>query len=346
MQLLPSYKQLKQQLPLTASQHAFIEQSRQVIRQILNGEDNRLLIIVGPCSIHDTLSAHDFAKRLKQLADQVSSHFVLIMRVYCEKPRTSTGWKGLLYDPYLDGSCDLKTGIEWTRQLLVELAALQVPVATEFLDPLTAFYYDDLISWGSIGARTSSSQTHRQLASCLSMPVGIKNGTAGNLSSALNGVKVARLPHTYIGLNDQGELAALKTKGNPDVHVVLRGGEDKPNYDEYSVSHTLACLEKLHLPQQLLIDCSHANSNKCHENQPNVFQAVFHQIREGNTKIKGLLLESHLYAGNQSSLEYKNLKYGISITDSCLDWATTERLIQWGRQVLTVESIHGACLSF
>lgn len=334
MPLLPSYKELKNQLPLSDFHHFFIEQSRQTIRQILHRTDSRLLCIIGPCSIHDPLSAKEFAARLKQLALELSPYFFLVMRVYCEKPRTSAGWKGFLYDPFLDGSCDIKTGIFWTRQLLLELASMEVPAAAEFLDPLTAFYYEDLISWGSLGARTSCSQPHRQLASHLSMPMGIKNGITGNLSTAVNGVSAASLPHTYAGLNGLSQPSIIRTKGNPDAHLVLRGGENGPNYDPLSVAEALKRLEIAQLPQRLLIDCSHQNSGKQHDRQPHVFQSILHQVVEGNPTIRGVLLESHLQAGNQPLTSPLHLTYGVSITDACLDWHATDHLMRWGASYL------------
>jgi 3-deoxy-7-phosphoheptulonate synthase len=339
MEVLPSYKELKCRFPLTDRQQGFIEQSRQMVRQILGGTDPRLLLIIGPCSIHDLSSAKEFATHLKKLSLEISPYFSLIMRVYCEKPRSSTGWKGFLYDPFLDGSHDIQQGIQWTRQLLLELADLQVPAATEFLDPLTAFYYDDLITWGSIGARTSSSQPHRQLASSLLMPIGIKNGVAGNLSAAVNGVSVASSPQTYLGLNLDGQLATIRTLGNQDTHIVLRGGDNGPNYDLSSVQEALRRLGVAQLPPRLLIDCSHQNSGKRYDKQPLVFQSILHQIVEGNSAIRGLLLESHLYEGNQPLLNPSHLKYGISITDGCLDWYSTERLIKWGLGYLLEHSL-------
>jgi 3-deoxy-7-phosphoheptulonate synthase len=333
MESLPSYQELRARFPLLSTQRLFIEESRQTVRSILNGADPRLLLIVGPCSIHDLLSAKEFAKRLRQLAHNVASQFFLVMRVYCEKPRTGCGWKGFLNDPFLDGSHAMHIGIEWTRQLLLELAAMQVPAATEFLDPLTAFYYDDLITWGSIGARTASSQPHRNLASDLSMPIGFKNGVAGNISAAINGAMAASHPHTYMRLCDEGKPIIYHTRGNRDAHIVLRGGESGPNYDPSSVSDALASLEHVKLPPRLLIDCAHHNSEKQHERQLGVFQSVVHQIVEGNTNIRGLMLESHLYAGHQSlSKGSGQLLYGVSITDACLDWQSTAHLIHWGAQ--------------
>lgn len=335
MKPLPSYKEIKTRFPLSSRQHLFIEESRQKIRAILNGTDPRLLLIVGPCSIHDPFSAKEFAAELQKLMQTVGSHFFLVMRVYCEKPRTISGWKGFLYDPLLDGSHRMELGIEWTRQLLLELATLQIPAATEFLDPLTSYYYEDLIAWGSIGARTASSQIHRQLASGLPMPVGFKNGIAGNLSAAVNGVLTAAHPHTYMRICENGKPVISQTSGNPDVHVVLRGGESGPNYDPSSVSDALSRLERVHQPPRLLVDCSHDNSNKKHERQAIVFQSVINQIAEGNPNIRGLMLESHLYAGQQMLTNHSaHLRYGVSITDPCLDWPSTMHLISWGTQYL------------
>lgn len=337
MEFLSSYQELKEQFPLSSSQVLFIEQSRQTIRSILKGEDPRLLLVVGPCSIHDITAARDFALQLKTLEKSVSKHFFLIMRTYLEKPRTSYGWKGFLYDPLLDDSHDIQLGLKWSRQFLLELAHLQVPAATEFLDPLTAFYFDDLISWGSIGARTSSSQIHRQLASGLSMPIGFKNEVAGHLSSAVKGVFSACQPHAYIGLNLKGQLKIVRTNGNLDSHVVLRGGETGPNYDADSISAALNELIQLQLPPRLIIDCSHQNCNKNFKNQLQVFYSSLKQVTEGNTSIRGLMLESHLYSGSQLLDKNLNtLQYGVSITDGCLDWATTAQLIINGSDYLNL----------
>lgn len=339
MESLPSYKELSTRFPLLSNQRQFIEKSRQTVRSILKGTDSRLLLIIGPCSIHDPFSAKEFAQHLRQIATTVISHFFLVMRVYCEKPRTASGWKGFLYDPLLDGSHAMRLGIEKTRQLMLELTLMQVPIAAEFLDPLTAFYYDDLITWGSIGARTASSQIHRILASGLSMPIGFKNGVAGNISAAVHGVEVACQPHTYMRICENGKPAISRTTGNLDGHVVLRGGESGPNYDPSSVSHALAYLKQLNLPTQLLIDCAHHNSGKTYKGQLGVFQSVIHQILEGNSNIRGLMLESHLYAGNQTLTDKPSrLQYGVSITDPCLDWQLTTHLIEWGAQYLQKQS--------
>ena len=338
MESLPSYKEIKTRFPLLPSQRDFLEESRKTVRNILNGYDQRLLLIVGPCSIHDRLSAKEFAAELRKLANDVSSHFFLVMRVYCEKPRTASGWKGFLYDPLLNGSHAMNQGIEWSRQLFLELASMKVPAGTEFLDPLTAFYYDDLVTWGSIGARTASSQTHRQLASALHMPMGFKNGIAGNISAAVHGALAAAHPHTFMRISENGSPIRTQTAGNRDSHIVLRGGDTGPNYDPSSVTEALERLEKVKLPLRLLIDCSHQNSGKKYEQQGAVFQSVIHQIGEGNANIRGLMLESHLHAGNQVlTFDPSKLSYGVSITDPCLDWPSTARLIRWGAQHLHQE---------
>lgn len=338
MASLPSYKELKSLLPLARTQQDFITKSRQTIRDILNGDDPRLLLIVGPCSIHDIASAKEFANHLKALTTEISHTFFIAMRVYCEKPRTINGWKGFLYDPFLDGTHQIDKGIYETRQLLLELAEANIPAATEFLDPVTAFYFEDLISWGSIGARTSSSQPHRQLASRLDMPVGIKNGTSGNISGAVMGVCSASHSHTIIGLDGEGHPSIITTDGNPDAHIVLRGGDTGPNYDTNSISNALERLKHIQLPLRVIVDCSHQNSNKQYDRQPAVFQSVIEQALT-NPSIRGLMLESHLFAGNQSlSVGPSKLKYGISITDGCLDWFSTSTLIQQSAHYLTTSS--------
>lgn len=329
MEALPSYQQVKVLLSSSDEQKAFIARSRQTIRQILNREDPRLLLIVGPCSLHDLASARHYGQLLSKLSKEVASQFFIVMRAHCEKPRTISGWKGLLYDPMLDGSYQIVKGIEYTRQILIELAEMQVPSSAEFLDPVTAFYYDDLISWGSIGARTSSSQPHRQLASGLEMPIGIKNGLAGNVSSAINGVAAVSQPHVYIGLNERGIPSVKRTIGNTDSHIVLRGGEHTgPNFDRASVEDAIRRLQHAGIPPRVLIDCSHHNSGKRYEQQPFVFQSVLEQVLKGSDSIRGMMVESHLQAGSQRLFGGStHLKYGVSITDDCLSWESTEQLI-------------------
>ncbi len=328
---LPSYRDIKIRFPCLPGHRRFIDESRQTIRAILRREDPRLLLVAGPCSIHDSVSAKEFASHFGELARAVESTFFLVMRVYCEKPRTGSGWKGYLYDPFLDGSHATHLGIQWTRQLLLELAEMRVPAATEFLDPLTAYYHDDLITWGSIGARTSSSQPHRQLASALAMPIGFKNGIAGNISAAIQGALFATLPQMHLRLCEEGKASISRSAGNPDTHIVLRGGDAGPNYDPASVSSALTLLQQATLQASLLIDCSHGNSGKAHDRQTAVFQSIIQQITEGNGHIRGLMLESHLQAGNQIPTKDRNhLEYGVSITDACLDWPSTAELITWG----------------
>lgn len=326
---LPTPLELQQELPISESQESFIAKSRETIKQILNGEDPRLLLIVGPCSIHDPQSAIEYAQRLKNLAEEVSDSFFLIMRFYTEKSRTSLGWKGLLYDPDLDGTQKIVRGLTLTRKLLLALAELQIPAAAELLDPSCSLYYCQLLSWGCIGARTAESQPHRIMASGLSIPIGFKNGTSGKVDVAINGVLVASQPHKYIGLDEDGRLKVIQTKGNPDAHVVLRGSDAAPNYEAPSIEFTLESLKRANLPQKLIIDCSHGNSRRSHMHQIDVFQSIINQSLDGAAAIRGLIIESHLHSGNQSLLS-KNLKYAVSVTDPCLDWPETEKLIRQG----------------
>lgn len=319
----------KQELPALDHQLAFVSESRRQIANILEGTDQRLLLILGPCSIHDNKAAKEYATNLCRLADVVSKSFFIVMRTYFEKPRTALGWKGMLYDPHLDGSNDIAAGIRHARRLLLDLAEMQVPTATEFLDPLAARFLSDLISWSCIGARTTESQIHRQLASGLSMPVAFKNNTSGNVSAAVKGVMTAACPHAFFGIDDSGHLAIVRTKGNPHAHIALRGGEMSPNYDPESIEKALELLRKNHLPERLLIDCSHDNSKRCQDRQKAVFEAVIQQSLNGNNAIRGLALESHLFAGSQRmSLDKSRLRYAVSLTDPCLDWETTESLIR------------------
>lgn len=325
---LPSPQEIKRLFPLSSAARMYIHQSRETAKQIIRGEDQRKALIVGPCSIHDRKSAIEYAERFKELSKEVSRTSFMVMRVYVEKPRTSTGWKGLLYDPHLDGSHDIKTGLLWTRELLLALAERQVPCATEFVDPLAALYFDDLITWGFIGARTSSSQPHRQFASSLEMPVGFKNATDGNLETAIHGALSAKEPHVALHIDGDGKLCAIQSHGNPFAHIVLRGAYDFTNYDSSSVRHAAEKLKGTHLPQRLMIDCSHGNCQKQYEKQQEAFLSVIEQIEKGNDGILGLMLESHLESGNQPLKDDPSqLKYAVSITDPCLDWKTTEALI-------------------
>ena len=328
-------RKLKQELPATIPQKQFIEQTRNQIRQILNGTDSRQLLILGPCSIHDVAAAKHYATLLKELIGEIESEFFVIMRAYFEKPRTSLGWKGLVYDPHLDGSNDINTGLRWTRKLLLELAQLHIPAATEILDPLVYGYFGDLVSWGCIGARTASSQIHRQIASGLNLPVAFKNNTDGNIEVAINGALTASEPHAYIGINEEGLVSSFSTEGNPDCHIVLRGGEYKTNYDADSVSRAIAMLEKAHLPLRLIIDCSHDNSKRNHGKQVEVFEDVISQVVSGNQCIRGTILESNLDAGHQIfEANHAPLRYGVSITDPCLDWPSTAAMVRKAYQIL------------
>lgn len=332
---LPSPATLLQQYPLCYEEAAFIEKTRKEIIQILDREDPRILLITGPCSIHDVDAAEEYALRLSKLSQELSDQFLIVMRVYFDKPRTHVGWKGLLVDPYLDGSHAIDEGLQLTRKLLLRLAQLKMPTAAEFLDPSSSSYFGDLISWGCIGARTSESQTHRQMASGLPMPIAFKNSTSGSVEVAINGILAASQPQTFIGINTEGYVSRVRSEGNPYCHLALRGGEKKSNFDPVSVSQAMTALNSAGLPERVIIDCSHDNSNRKHEKQMAVFQSVIQQISDGEEGICGLILESHLYAGNQPLLLDKTkLKYAVSLTDPCLDWISTERLLAWGCEAL------------
>jgi len=332
-ELLPTPCAIWSQQPASAQQLQFVEQARRQLRSILSGDDPRLILIVGPCSIHDTTAAFEYATKLQRLAREVAPFFFVVMRIYFEKARTVHGWKGLLYDPFLDGSHDIATGISRTRQLLLGLIDMQLPAASELLDPAAALYFQDLIAWGCIGARTVHSQIHRQLASYLPMPVAFKNSTEGNIKAAINGILAAALPHTYIGINVEGMVAAISSAGNPDGHIVLRGGGEGPNYYPDRVAHALAALSRAGVAQRLLIDCAHGNAGHCHKRQKQAFRSAIEQVVAGNNKIKGVLLESHLYAGNQAIGDSAALRYAVSITDPCMDWQSTEQLILWAAEL-------------
>ena len=317
---------LKKVLPLSEQGAEFVQQARNTIADIVHGRDKRLLVVTGPCSIHDPLAAIEYAQKLKQLQRQYADSLYIVMRVYFEKPRTTVGWKGFINDPHLDDSFDLETGLTWGRELLLKMVDMQLPTATEALDPISPQYLSDLISWSAIGARTVESQTHREMASGLSMPVGFKNGTDGNLNIALNALQSAASGHSFIGINQRGEVSLVQTAGNPDGHIILRGGA-KPNYDEQSIGEALAKLDKLNLPRGIVVDCSHGNSNKDHNRQGEVALNVIGQRLAGNDAIIGIMLESHLHAGRQELIDGKAEKYGVSVTDACIDWDTTARLL-------------------
>ncbi|MFO1464495.1 MAG: 3-deoxy-7-phosphoheptulonate synthase [bacterium] len=326
--LLPTPKQIQSQFPASERCHETVARGRETLRNILDGKDSRLFVVVGPCSIHDTKAALEYAERLRALAEQVQDKFLLVMRVYFEKPRTTVGWKGLINDPFMDDSFHLEEGLKIARKLLVQLNEMGLPTATEALDPIVPQYISELISWSAIGARTTESQTHREMASGLSMPVGFKNGTDGNIQVAINAMKSALAPHSFLGIDPEGRISVFQTKGNPYSHVVLRGGESQPNYDPASVAQCQKELEKAGLRQSIMIDCSHGNSNKDHNKQPGVFAAVIDQVLAGNKSIVGMMVESHLFPGNQAiPKNLSELKYGVSVTDKCIDWPTTEKMI-------------------
>jgi len=320
---------LRQVFPMNDGGSEFITSSREQIKKILRGEDPRLMVVVGPCSIHDTRGAIEYAERLSALATELSDQLFIIMRVYFEKPRTTVGWKGLINDPDMDGSHKISKGLGIARGLLCKITELRLPVANEMLDPITPEYLADMICWGAIGARTTESQTHRELASGLSFPIGFKNGTDGNLQIALDAMVSAKAPHSFLGINREGLSSIVQTTGNPDVHVVLRGGSKKPNYYPEDILKTEEMLGKTGLPVTIMVDCSHGNSEKNHEKQPLVLESVISQIEAGNRSISGVMIESYLEGGNQPMpARQLEIKYGVSITDKCIDWATTERILR------------------
>lgn len=325
---LPSPLELLEILPRTESNADFIFQSRREIREIIFGNDPRLLVICGPCSIHDIHAGREYAERFKTLADQVKDRMLLVMRVYFEKPRTTVGWKGLIMDPRLDGSNRIQEGLHVARQFLLDIINLGIPTATELLDPITPQYIADLISWSAVGARTTESQTHRQMASGLSMPLGFKNGTLGNLEPAINAIKAATAPQTFLGVGMDGRASAVTTTGNPDCHIILRGGEGGPNYDAQCVAATREMLVKHDLRPAIMIDASHGNCGKDDKLMPAVLEEIVRQRAAGDSSIIGAMLESNLVAGAQKFPQpLDQLRYGQSITDACIDWETTEKLL-------------------
>lgn len=322
---LPSPTDLRQRLPLSAALAAQVHTQREAIRAVLDGSDPRLLVVVGPCSLHDPMSALEYADRLAALAPEVSDQLLLVMRAYVEKPRTTIGWKGLVYDPQLDGSGDMAGGLELSRRLMLAMLERGLPVATELLQPLVAGYFDDLLGWAAIGARTSESQVHRELVSGLDLPVGFKNGTDGSLSIACDAMRSAAHPHQHFGVDGLGRPALVETDGNPDTHLVLRGGHSGPNHDAASVAVARASLEKQGIAARIMVDCSHANSGKDPLRQPAVLRDVLDQRLAGDASLRGVMLESHLFDGCQAlSAE---LRYGVSITDGCLGWSGTEAML-------------------
>ncbi len=328
-EVLISPAELKRELPTSDKASDTVRQGRETIRRILDRDDHRLLVVIGPCSIHDPKAAIDYANRLKALAAEVSDTLYVVMRVYFEKPRTTVGWKGLINDPYLNDSFKIQDGLHVGRRLLLDIAELGLPAATEALDPISPQYLQDLISWSAIGARTTESQTHREMASGLSSAVGFKNGTDGSLTVAINALQSVSNAHRFLGINAEGQVSVIHTKGNPYGHVVLRGGNGKPNYDSVSVTVCEKELAEAGVPTNIMVDCSHANSNKSHELQPLVLDNVANQIIEGNKSIMGVMVESNIGPGNQKiPADLKDLKYGISVTDACIDWPTTENALR------------------
>ena len=332
---MPTPDDVKEALPLSEAAAATVLRGRTVLRRILDRQDPRLFVVVGPCSIHDPVAALEYARRLSALAKEVEESMVLVMRVYFEKPRTSSGWKGFVNDPRLDDSFHIEEGIRRARQLLLAFAELGLPAGSEALDPQTPQYLAVLISWYAIGARTTESQTHREMASGLSAPVGFKNGTDGGLEVAVNAMRSAARPHSFLGINPGGRASIVRTTGNRYGHLVLRGGGGRPNYDTVSVRLAENALAKAGLPANLVVDCSHANTNKDYTLQPLVLSDCVHQLKEGNRSIVGLMLESNLQAGNQPIPEdLSKLRYGVSVTDACIDWATTAEALRKAHALL------------
>jgi 3-deoxy-7-phosphoheptulonate synthase len=332
---MPSPDEIKARVPLSEQAAASVLAGRKALCDILDRKDDRLFVVVGPCSIHDPVAGLDYARRLKALADEVSDTMLLVMRVYFEKPRTATGWKGFINDPFMDDSFRIDVGMERARRFLLDVCEVGLPTGTEALDPIAPQYYGDLIAWTAIGARTSESQTHREMASGLSTPVGFKNATDGDLEVAINAIISASSPHSFLGINSRGESAITRTRGNRYGHVVLRGGGGRPNYDTVSISLAEKALTKAKLPLNIVVDCSHANSWKNPEFQPLVLKDVAHQIREGNQSVVGVMIESNIVAGNQPiPADLSQLKYGCSVTDACVGWETTEEMIRNAAAVL------------
>jgi len=331
---------IKSKLPLTDSTKKTVLQFREEVENIVTGQDDRKFIVVGPCSIHDVQAAEEYARKLKKLSERVKDKLLLIMRVYFEKPRTTVGWKGLINDPDMDDSFHIEKGLLIARSLLIKIAELGLPTATEALDPIIPQYIGELISWSAIGARTTESQTHREMASGLSMPVGFKNGTDGSIQVALDALQSAIKPHNFLGINQMGQVSIFETTGNPYSHIILRGGGGKPNFEAMSVKIAEEKFKEVNLPARIVIDCSHGNCNKDHRLQSGVFENVIQQILDGNKSIVGLMLESHLYEGNQPlSSNLEKLKYGVSVTDKCIGWNETEKIILAAYEKLSEKTV-------
>ncbi len=332
-------RQLKAALPISSASLETVLEGRETIRAILRGEDPRMLVVVGPCSIHDVKAALEYAERLAALRRRVADRLYVVMRVYFEKPRTTIGWKGLINDPHLDGSFDMSEGLRLARKLLLDITAMGLPAGTEMLEPITPQYIDDLVSWTAVGARTTESQTHRQMASGLSMPVGFKNSTDGNLQVAIDAMTSARSPHHFLGIDEDGRTCIVATRGNPDGHVILRGGAGRPNYDPQNVGRAATQLADAGLPPRMMVDCSHANAGKRHERQEIVWKSLMEQRRAwsdraggtGSPAVIGAMIESHLHEGRQDiPADRSDLRYGVSVTDECIGWQKTQELLCQG----------------
>ncbi len=332
--LLVTPRALKEDLPLGERAGETVYAGRNAIKAILSREDKRLLVIVGPCSIHDRAAALDYAHRLCALRDELGDRLFVVMRTYFEKPRTTIGWKGLINDPYLNGTCDMSAGLRVARELLLEIGEMGMPTATEMLDPIVPQYLADLVTWASIGARTIESQTHREMASGLSMPVGFKNGTDGNLQIAIDAMYSSQHAHHFLGIDQEGRTCVIETRGNALGHLILRGGHEHPNYDPVSIAVAREQMAKRGLPEVIMVDCSHANSGKRPELQPHVLRSVVQQIQDGNSALIGVMLESNLGCGSQPVKDMSNLQYGVSITDPCLGWDETEKVLRYAHRQL------------
>lgn len=326
-EVLITPESLKARMPVPEDVREFVSHARAAVGDIVAKRDKRLLVVVGPCSIHDTKAALEYADRLSTLNKDLSDHLLLVMRAYFEKPRSTVGWKGLINDPYLDDSFRVSEGLEIARNLLISISQKALPIATEALDPITPQYLQDLISWSAIGARTTESQTHREMASGLSCAVGFKNGTDGSLGVALNALESATSPHSFLGISPSGQVSVIHTRGNPQAHVVLRGGSNGPNYSEAHIAAAESALEAINHKPSIMVDLSHANSNKDHRNQSKVLASVTDQIKAGNESITGVMIESHLRPGNQK-IDSASLEYGVSVTDACIGWEETETLLR------------------
>ncbi len=318
---------LMEELPISEAASTLVARSREAVGRVLSGEDDRALVVVGPCSVHDPVAALDYARRLQKLAEELQGDVCVVMRVYFEKPRTTVGWKGLINDPHLDGSFAINEGLRRARRFLLDVLELGLPAGTEFLDPITPQFLADLVSWAAIGARTSESQVHRELASGLSMPVGFKNGTSGDVQVAIDALLSSRHPHHFLSVTKQGVAAIVATRGNPECHLILRGGTSGPNYSREEIAGVAARLERAGLRGRVLVDCSHANSGKDHARQPAVLEAVAAQIDAGSRAVFGVMLESFLVDGSQDPRAVRELRYGQSITDPCMSWERTQPLL-------------------